>query len=917
MSQPQGRPRGRARGRGRPSGTAAPPQQEAQRPGEPPQPRAPPPSDVQVPVPGRGRSRGAMAQVAPGGAPAQAPAPPTAQMAAMQVRAQAGGEPMGGATRRRRDEVFIEPPTRGDLPDKRGTSGTPVKLLTNCFKMKTPQNWLIYQYKVSFEPPIDYKKVRLAVMGSLRHIFINEQYVFDGETMFTITRFNEKITRHVVQRRPMRDGTPNPDVEITLELTNECPPGSAEHLRIFNIIFKRILKMMKLEQIGRNYFNPHDAPQIPQHNLTLWPGYVTSISQFEENVMLMADLTFKILHTDSVLNVFRDLHDKVRGNASQFRDLATKKLVGEIVMTRYNNKTYRVDEIVWDQNPQSKFSTPRGDISFVEYYEKQYERKITDPTQPLLMSLPKAKQTAEARGPILLVPELCLMTGLSEEMRSNFTIMKDVGVHTRVVPGQRTRELQKFLNQINNNTEIVEYTKKWQVEFSPQLEEIQARILAPEDLYQLQSSRGQMGETCYSYQQHEADWSRSLRGNILRSAVNLDQWLFICPRREMNNGSSFVDNLKKVGPPMGMQIADPEKVIINDDRIDSYVSTIRGSYGKHQLVMCILTSARKERYDSIKKVCVNECPIPSQMILSKTIFKKNTLMSVATKVAMQLNCKLGGDLWRLDIPMSDLMVVGIDCYHDSSTRGRSAVGFVASMNKTLTKYHSRCTFQTTHQEIIDNLMYCMTACLKRYHEINKSYPQKIVVYRDGVGDGQLPAVVQHEVPQLEDCFSRVIPNYKPKLSVVIVKKRINNRFFLPSNGGGGGYRGGGRGDRGGRGGRGRGGGGDDGGMVNPPPGTVVDSVVTKSQLFDFFLVSQSVRQGTVSPTSYNVVKNGVGLKPDHLQRLTYKLTHLYFNWPGTIRVPAPCLYAHKLAFLVGQSLHQLPPPDLADTLFYL
>lgn len=45
-------------------------------------------------------------------------------MAAMQVRAQAGGDkPMGGATRRRRDEVFIEPPTRGDLPDKRGNIG--------------------------------------------------------------------------------------------------------------------------------------------------------------------------------------------------------------------------------------------------------------------------------------------------------------------------------------------------------------------------------------------------------------------------------------------------------------------------------------------------------------------------------------------------------------------------------------------------------------------------------------------------------------------------------------------------------------------------------------------------------------------------------------------------------------------------
>ena len=102
--------------------------------------------------------------------------------------------------------------------------------------------------------------------------------------------------------------------------------------------------------------------------------------------------------------------------------------------------------------------------------------------------------------------------------------------------------------------------------------------------------------------------------------------------------------------------------------------------------------------------------------------------------------------------------------------------------------------------------------------------------------------------------------------------------------------------------------------------------------YDFFLVSQSVRQGTVNPTSYNVIKDTSGLKPDHLQvkflflphkiilvlqKLTYKLTHLYYNWPGTVRVPAPCQYAHKLAFLVGESLHRQPSEQLEEVLYFL
>ncbi len=48
-----------------------------------------------------------------------------------------------------------------------------------------------------------------------------------------------------------------------------------------------------------------------------------------------------------------------------------------------------------------------------------------------------------------------------------------------------------------------------------------------------------------------------------------------------------------------------------------------------------------------------------------------------------------------------------------------------------------------------------------------------------------------------------------------------------------------------------------------------------------------------------------------------KENFFYFSWPGTIRVPAVCQYAHKLAFLVGQSLHQDFNPELADRLFYL
>ena len=66
------------------------------------------------------------------------------------------------------------------------------------------------------------------------------------------------------------------------------------------------------------------------------------------------------------------------------------------------------------------------------------------------------------------------------------------------------------------------------------------------------------------------------------------------------------------------------------------------------------------------------------------------------------------------------MVIGIDVYHDASRGGRSVGGFVASMNKSLTRWFSRVCFQSPGQELIDGLKMALTASLKKFHEVSSS-----------------------------------------------------------------------------------------------------------------------------------------------------------------------------------------------------
>jgi len=128
-----------------------------------------------------------------------------------------------------------------------------------------------------------------------------------------------------------------------------------------------------------------------------------------------------VLSTDTVLEQIEEIYKRT-GKAGSFRPSVEKALLGAIVITRYNNSTYRIDEIAWDKHPSDEFEGRKNEkISYLKYYADKYNKAILDPKQPLIVSMPKVRdQRGGVTGPIYLVPELCNMTGLIEEQRANF-----------------------------------------------------------------------------------------------------------------------------------------------------------------------------------------------------------------------------------------------------------------------------------------------------------------------------------------------------------------------------------------------------------------------------------------------------------------------------------------------------------------
>ncbi|CAJ1068159.1 piwi-like protein 2 [Xyrichtys novacula] len=760
--------------------------------------------------------------------------------------------------------------------NKAGTKGAPVTIGSNHIPIRC-KNEAVYQYHVTFSPNVESMGMRFGMMKEHRST-TGEVIAFDGSILYLPVKLKQEVLLQSIRK------TDNEEIQIKIQMTKILPPHSDLCLPFYNVVLRRVMKIVGLKLVGRNHYDPGSAAVLVKHRLQVWPGYSTCIKHTDGGLYLNVDVSHKVLRNDSVLDVMNTLYQQSKQN---FQDECAKELLGSIIITRYNNRTYRIDAIEWNKSPKDTFTLMDGTkTTFVDYYRKNYGIEIKEMDQPLLMHRPKERSRPGGKqiitGEILLVPELSFMTGIPEKMRKDQRSMKDLTTHINVSSDKHTNSIRQLLKNISTNPESLQELSRWGLEIGTDIVLVKGRTLPVETIC-LQTSSFLTGP--------DLSWSREVAREASISSIPLNIWAIFYPGRCAEQAEVLVSTFNKVASPLGVKLERPIHVKLRDDRTDTYVKSIHSqltSEPNMQLVVCILVGNRDDLYSAIKKLCCVKSPIPSQAINVRTISNPQRLKTIAQRILMQMNCKLGGELWTVNVPLKHLMVVGIDVHHDTSKARQSVMGFVASVNSSLTRWYSRVTFQAPNEELIAGFRVCLLAALQKYYEVNHNLPDKIVVYRDGVSDGQLMMVEQFEIPQLVKCFE-TFPSYEPKLVFIVVQKRINTTLYsFTSNN-----------------------------CVSPPPGTVLDHTVTNRAWMDFYLMAHHIRQGCGLPTHYITLYNTANFTPDHLQRLTFKMCHLYWNWPGTIRVPAPCKYAHKLAFLSGQYLHSEPAIQLSEKLFFL
>jgi aubergine-like protein len=149
------------------------------------------------------------------------------------------------------------------------------------------------------------------------------------------------------------------------------------------------------------------------------------------------------------------------------------EMIGGTVMTNYNNKMYVIDDLdfsvkVDDTFPQNDKGNAGEPISYIDYYQKKWNLKIVDRNQFMLKTVDKkSKRVIYLLKVLYLVPELCFMTGMTDKMRADFNLNKDIAVTTKCGAGERMKNTQSLVHDINNPSNERAYAclNDWQIKY--------------------------------------------------------------------------------------------------------------------------------------------------------------------------------------------------------------------------------------------------------------------------------------------------------------------------------------------------------------------------------------------------------------------------------------------------------------------
>ncbi|KAH7138259.1 Piwi domain-containing protein [Dendryphion nanum] len=588
-------------------------------------------------------------------------------------------------------------------------------------------------------------------------------------------------------------------------------------------------------------------------------------------------------------------------NRSTFkRDLARFRRIHVTATHRPDKDSkWTIDEIVGTDayttfftDPDDRRDIPEGEkkkISVSDYYKKKYNISC-EPNMPLVMMTKKIR-----KGRVYIPIEHLT---IEDNQRYNAKL-SDVQTSQMIkfavtLPAQRRAAVEKGVKLLDWANDP--YLKHYGIKVNPAPAKVKGRILPPPQLhFGPQTKTVQVKDTDLVNGRWRLDGKKFIIPNerpIRAWGIVLIQNVKTCKKEHVN---AFIENFIKIFEGHGGRIEPHPKfgkkpwygeATLGDG--GEMMSKAFNACGNHyntrpMFMMWVMFDRNAEVYRRIKKSMDCRFGIPSQIVQMRHVLTNSG--QYISNVCLKVNAKLGGaTAWAKSTtipkivgtaPPQSTMIIGADVSHPAPGAGSdekaSFAAITMSKDEKFLRYWAQVQTNGCRVEMVttQNIHDHMGDMTQRWVQTTGRghFPKRVLYIRDGVSEGQYAAVLNEEVKDMKDVFTRLGCKDPPKITVVIAGKRHHIRFFPE------------KGDRNG----------------NPIPGTLIESGCTQPFEFDFYLCAHSAIKGTARPIHYHVILNEGQWKPAELQSFIFEHSFQYVRSTTPVSLHPAVYYAHLAA----------------------
>ncbi|KAG8898543.1 hypothetical protein FRB99_007374 [Tulasnella sp. 403] len=748
-----------------------------------------------------------------------------------------------------------------------GTAGRVIPIIVNCFRVSLP-NCYIHQYNITiigrtrdaemegFVRPDDAVKI-IQTMQELHSDIFTPRAVYD----------TEKIMNYPFNVRSFYPGDEIRAIERGIELRRGY----------FQSIRPAIGQMVLNFDISTGAFF-QGGPLI-----ALCMAVLGQPNTANPNNLLSANINRR--ERTSLLNMIRHLRVRTqqRGEQPRIREIRGLSELGAANHT---------------------FDTPEGQTTVAQFAARTSGRPLQ---YPAALSVQLSR--------LAFVPlELCEVVP-GQLMRRQFRqdLMSRIHDFTNLQPHTRLEKIRAGSRGMNYNASP--YVNDFQMQVEEEPMSIQGRLLDPPELIYGQQARVRRDEL--------RDGAWNLRGKRLYQPAAIAGCAIIVydQRFSQESRQNCTRGLHEACESLGitgMPLHPPS--IQRNPLGTNYAEHIRevgqqhhrqmGSYPN--LVVVILPDhgaddihTRIKHAGDVLIGVATQCLKASSLVGSKCRRFPNP--QYFANVCLKINVKLGGinvvptpeTVQFLLDPNNPTLVIGADVAHPPvGSRGRASfASLVGSVDSSASKYIAITRPQRVRTEImnernLEEMVYYLVMKYMAYRrekeQKSNPAPRRILLYRDGISEGEFKECKKKEVECIKKACDRAGINPIPGITFVVVRKGHHVRFF-PQNGT----------DR------------DRSGNVRA--GLVVDREIVSPVEFDFYLQSHGGLKGTSRSSLYNVIHDDNRFTPDALQTMTNALCYVYARATRSVSIVPPAYYADLVAF---RAKHHFDPDgglSLSDT----